>query len=175
MEHKKFIGVGRFSHKHKGFDILLKAFAKYCEKHNDGWTLEIVGEGPEQDMYEEIIKENDIGHRVTISPFTNNIQKHYADASVYVLSSRWEGFGLVLIEAMSHGLPIISSHLPVTKELLDRTGTSMFFNNEDIDDLAEKMEQMVYESNWQEISNQSFSHCQLFSVDSTMAKWTELF
>lgn len=175
INNKKFIGIGRFSHKHKGFDILLKAFAKYCQKHDDGWALEIVGEGPEQQMYEDIIRDNNIGHRVKISPFTNNIQKHYANASVYVLSSRWEGQPLVLIEAMSHGLPIITSNLPIAQELLDHTNTSILFKNEDVDDLATQMEKMVYESNWQEISNQSFSHCQLFSIGSTMAKWTELF
>lgn len=174
MEHKKFIGVGRFSHKHKGFDILLKAFAKYCEKHDDGWTLEIVGEGPEQQMYEDIIKDNNIGHRVTISPFTNNVQKHYANASVYVLSSRWEGFGLVLIEAMSHGLPIISSHLPVTKELLDRTDTSLFFKNEDVDDLATQMEQMVYGNNWEKMRDNALTYHKQFDIDYIISKWKNL-
>ena len=175
MKNKKFIGVGRFSHKHKGFDILLKAFAKYCEKHDDGWELEIVGEGPEQQMYEDIIKDNNIGHRVKISPFTNNIQKHYANASVYVLSSRWEGFGLVLIEAMSHGLPIISAHLPVTKELLDNTGTSFFFRNEDIDDLAAQMEQIVYKSDWQDMSNKALDHHKSFYINTIIEQWQSIF
>lgn len=174
MEHKKFIGVGRFSHKHKGFDILLKAFAKYCEKHDDGWVLEIVGEGPEQQMYEDIIKENNIGHRVTISPFTNNIQRHYSNASVYVLSSRWEGFGLVLVEAMSHGLPIISSHLPVTKELLDRTDTSLFFKNEDVDDLATQMEQMVYGNNWEKMHDNALIYHKQFDIDYIISKWRKV-
>lgn len=174
MENKKFIGVGRFSHKHKGFDILLKAFAKYCEKHDDGWTLEIVGEGPEQQMYKDIIRDNNIGHRVTISPFTNNIQKHYANASVYVLSSRWEGFGLVLIEAMSHGLPIISSHLPVTKELLDCTDTSLFFKNEDVDDLAMQMEKMVYGNNWEKMRDNALIYHKQFDIDYIISKWRKI-
>ena len=175
VENKKFIGVGRFSHKHKGFDILLKAFAKYCEKHDDGWTLELVGEGPEQQMYEDIIKENKIDDRVFIRPFTSNIQQHYANASVYVLSSRWEGFGLVLIEAMSHGLPIISSHLPVTKELLADTGTGIFFRNEDIDDLATQMEQIVYEGDWQDMSNKALNHHKSFYIDMIIEQWMSIF
>ena len=174
MENKKFIGVGRFSHKHKGFDILLKAFAKYCEKHDDGWVLEIVGEGPEQHMYENIIKNNNIGHRVKISPFTNNIQKHYANASVYILSSRWEGFGLVLIEAMSHGLPIISSSLPVTQELLANTDTSLFFESEDIDDLATKMEQIAYGNNWGKMNEKALDYCKQFNVDHIISKWEQV-
>lgn len=174
MGNKKFIGVGRFSHKHKGFDILLKAFAKYCQKHDDGWTLEIVGEGPERQMYKDIITDNNIGHRVTISPFTNNIQKHYAAASAYVLSSRWEGQPLVLLEALSHGLPIVASDIPIAKELLENTGTSLLFKNEDIDDLVRKMEEIVYKSNWQEMSNQSLSYCNLFYIDYIITKWEEV-
>ena len=171
MENKKFIGVGRFSHKHKGFDILLKAFAKYCEKHDDGWTLEIVGEGPEQQMYENIIKENRIENRVLISPFTSNIQQHYAGASVYVLSSRWEGQPLVLLEAISHGLPIIASDIPITKELLDHSGTSILFKCEDIDDLAMQMEQMVYGSGWKEMSANAFDYCKTFYINTIIEKW----
>ena len=175
LGNRKFIGVGRFSHKHKGFDILLKAFVKYCKKHDDGWTLELVGEGPEQQMYENIIKDNNIGHRVKISPFTNNIQQHYASASVYVLSSRWEGQPLVLLEAISHGLPIIASDIPITKELLGDTGTTLLFKNEETDNLVTKMEEIVYESNWQEMSGQALSYCELFSIDSIIVKWHCLF
>ena len=175
IENKRFIGVGRFSHKHKGFDILLKAFAKYCNKYNDGWTLELVGEGPEQQMYEDIIRESNIEDRVIISPFTNNIQRHYAGASVYVLSSRWEGFGLVLIEAMSHGLPIISSCLPVTKELLGHTGTSILFRNEDVDDLAAQMERIAYGNDWQEMSNKAQDYCKQFCINTIIGQWEQTF
>lgn len=171
FENKRFIGVGRFAHKHKGFDILLKAFAEYCKRHNDGWTLELVGEGPEQQMYEKIIKENNIGDRVIISPFTNNIQEHYAGASVYVLSSRWEGFGLVLIEAMSHGLPIIASDLPVAKELLKENEICLFFRNEDVNELANKMEQISDMTRWENISKETIDYSKKFKIDNIIYLW----
>lgn len=171
FNNKRFIGVGRFAHRHKGFDILLKAFAEYCKRHDDGWTLELVGEGPEQPMYEEIIKAHNIGNRVIISPFTNDIQSHYASASVYVLSSRWEGFGLVLIEAMSHGLPIIASNIPVAKELLEQSGTCLFFRNEEVDNLVEKMEQAVNESKWQEMNNKAITEFEKFNITNIINVW----
>lgn len=175
FENKRFIGVGRFAYKHKGFDILLKAFAQYCKRHDDGWTLELVGEGPEQQMYEEIIKENNIGDRVVISPFTNNIQKHYSGASVYVLSSRWEGQPLVLLEAMSHGLPIIASDIPVAKELLENKGTGLFFKNEDIDDLARKLEQIHDITTWNNVSNNAIMYSKHFDISNILYKWHNIY
>lgn len=171
FENKRFIGVGRFAYKHKGFDILLKAFAKYCKRHDDGWTLELVGEGPEQQMYEEIIKENNIGDRVIISPFTDNIQKHYAGASVYILCSRWEGQPLVLLEAMSHGLPIIASDIPVAKELLKENETCLFFTNEDVNGLAKKMEFMAHKTDWQKINKKVIYNSKKFTIKKTIMQW----
>lgn len=174
FENKRFLGIGRFAHKHKGFDILLKAFAEYCRHHNDDWTLELVGEGPEQQMYEQIIKENNIINRVIISPFTNNIQEHYANASVYVLSSRWEGFGLVLIEAMSHGLPIIASDIPISKELLKGSEVCYYFRNEDFYDLALKMEKIVDKIKWQSMSDNAINKYKEFNIKSIIIQWTTL-
>lgn len=175
LQNKRFIGIGRFAHKHKGFDILLKAFAEYCKRHDDGWTLELVGEGPERPMYEEIIKEHNINRRVIISPFTDDIQKHYAGASVYVLSSRWEGFGLVLIEAMSHGLPIITSDIPSSKELLEDKATGMFFRNEDIDDLTNKLEEISNIPKWNKFSSNAIKYSKLFDIENIISQWYDVF
>ena len=79
--HKKFLAIGRFAHAHKGFDILIEAFARFAESNKD-WTLEIVGEGPEEILYRTMITEYKLTDRVQICPFTNNVQKHYAGASV---------------------------------------------------------------------------------------------
>lgn len=111
------MAVGRFSHQHKGFDLLIEAFHIFAEENKD-WTLDIVGEGVEEPMYHKLIKEYQLEERITIHPFTNHIQKFYGEAQVYILSSRWEGMPLVLMEAMSHGLPIISSNLPICEEIM---------------------------------------------------------
>ena len=136
-EHKKFLTIGRFSHLHKGFDILINAFALFA-KQNQDWTLDIVGEGSEEEMLRSLISKHQLEKRVTIFPFTKNVEKHYESASVYVLSSRWEGFPLVLFEAMSYGLPILSSDIPIAKEILENKGVSTLFTSENINDLANK-------------------------------------
>lgn len=136
--YKQFISVGRMSHLTKGFDILIEAFALFARNNKD-WTLKIVGEGPEEAALKELIANYKLENRITIYPFTKHIQKHYASSSVYVLSSRWEGFPLVLAEAMSHKLPIISSDLPIIKELLKEQNNHFTFSNANIEELAKMM------------------------------------
>jgi len=169
-EHKKFLAVGRLSPLHKGFDILIEAFALFARQNQD-WTLDIVGEGPEEDMLHSLISKHHLERRITIYPFTKEVEKYYESASVYVLSSRWEGFGLVLIEAMSYGLPIISSYLPVTKELLDDKGVGVFFENENIADLALKMKLITENADLASISQSALKYSQEFKISDIIQQW----
>ena len=170
VEYKKFLAIGRFSPKHKGFDLLIKAFAKFADTNND-WTLEIVGEGDEEIIYRQLIAEHRLEQRVKICPFTNHIQPHYAGASVYVLSSRWEGQPLVLVEAMAHGLPIASSDLPVAMELLEGHHCGTFFKCGDIDDMAMALNRMASSAEWGEMSHNALGTSSLFMVDSILKQW----
>ena len=173
LGYKKFLAIGRFSPKHKGFDLLIKAFAKFAQTNND-WTLEIVGEGEEENIYRQLIAERHLEQRVKICPFTKDIQRHYAGASVYVLSSRWEGFGLVLVEAMAHGLPIVSSDLPVAKELLEGRGCGMLFRCGDIDDMAMALSSMSSTTEWADLSENALKTSSLFKVDNIRQQWIKV-
>jgi len=167
---KKFLAVGRFSHLHKGFDLLIEAFQLFAEKNKE-WTLDIVGEGPEEPMYRELIKKYKLEERITIYPFTNHIQQYYSEAQVYILSSRWEGFGLVLVEAMAHGLPIISSDLPTSKEIMGDFG--MYFTNGDVNGLAQQTIEAT-QINWKEKSEQALQIAARFNIETIINQWKQL-
>ena len=167
---KRFLAVGRFSHKHKGFDLLIKAFYLFSKK-NRNWQLDIVGEGPEEELYRSLIKEYNLVKQVIIHPFTNNVQTFYSNAQVYILSSRWEGFGLVLVEAMAHGLPIISSDLPTSQEIMGDFG--MYFKNGNIEDLAQRLEDAT-QIDWQEKSKEAIAIAQRFDIDNIIKQWHKL-
>ena len=171
-EYHKFLAIGRFSPRHKGFDILIEAFAEFA-KTDSRWTLEIVGEGPEESMIRSMIARHGLEERVSICPFTTDIQRHYASASVYVLSSRWEGQPLVLVEAMAHGLPIVSSDIPVAKELLDNQGVAILFQNEHPSSLALAMKSMAEERHWSLMSDRALSLASRFSVEETYRQWLD--
>lgn len=167
---KRFLAVGRFSYQHKGFDILIKAFQLFCKK-NQEWVLDIVGEGDMEYEYKSLIQEYHLENRVTIHPFTNNIQIYYSNAQVYVLSSRWEGMPLVLVEAMSHGLPIVASDLPVCKEILGNFG--IYFNNGDIQDLALRLEEAT-KINWKEKSKEAICIADKYDIQAIIKQWKGL-
>ena len=167
---KRFLAVGRFSHRHKGFDLLIEAFNIFA-KNNKEWTLDIVGEGVEEPLYRKMIADYKLGGRITLHPFTNNIQQYYSKAQVYVLSSRWEGFGLVLVEAMAHGLPIVSSDLPTSKEIMGDFG--MYFTNGNVNELAEQLHKAT-EIEWDKKSEEAIQIAQRFNIQHIIEQWNKI-
>lgn len=167
---KHFLAVGRFSRMHKGFDLLIKAFNIFTQKNKD-WILDIVGEGIEERLYQSLIEKYHLKERVIIHPFTNQIQDYYSNAQVYVLSSRWEGFGLVLVEAMAHGLPVVSSDLPTSKEIMG--DFALYFKNGDIEELAERLEDATH-LDWQAKSKEALEIAKRFDVHKIIEQWKQL-
>ncbi len=164
---KSFLAVGRFSHLHKGFDLLIDAFRLFAETDKD-WTLDIVGEGPEEKLYREKIDQYHLNGRIKLHPFTSRIQDYYSQAQVYVLSSRWEGFGLVLVEAMAHGLPVVSSDLPTSLEIMGSFG--LYFRNGNVEELAQRLTEAT-RLDWKEKSQEAFTVARRFAVSRIMEQW----
>lgn len=167
---KRFLAVGRFSRKHKGFDLLIDAFHLFAQKNSE-WMLDIVGEGPEEKMYRQKIAEYQLEKSIQIHPFTNNIQAYYSQAQVYVLSSRWEGFGLVIVEAMAHGLPVVSSDLPTSLEIMGDFG--LYFRNGDIKELAEKLHEAT-QFDWKKKSEEAFAIARHFDLSQIADQWRKV-
>ena len=167
---KKFLAVGRFSRLHKGFDLLIEAFRIFAQDNKE-WTLDIVGEGVEEPLYRKYIKKYQLQERIHIHPFTNNIQQYYHEAQAYVLSSRWEGFGLVLVEAMAHGLPIISSNLPTSKEIMGDFG--LYFVNGDVNGMARQMH-VATQLDWNSTSRKAIEIAHRFNLETISRQWQQI-
>ena len=118
-----------------------------------------------------MIVEEGLEGRIRLHPFTNGIQTYYSSASIYVLSSRWEGFGLVMVEAMAHGLPIISSDLPSSKDILGDFG--LYFRNGDIQELAQRLEDATH-LDWQQKSDEAIKIAQRFDISHIIEQWKRL-
>ena len=107
---KTVYAAGRFRYQ-KGFDLLIPAWAETARAHPD-WRLRLRGAGHLRPRLEGLIADHGIEGSVTVEGPAEDIGSDMAEASVFVLSSRFEGFGIVVVEAMSTGLAVVSFDCP---------------------------------------------------------------
>lgn len=110
LDSKIAIAVGRIQYQ-KGFDTLVEVFKKVHTRHPD-WIVQIYGDGNLRFELEQQIKDAGLNGIINLMGRSTDIYKKMRDASFYILSSRFEGFPMVLIEAQSQGIPIVSFDCP---------------------------------------------------------------
>lgn len=129
---KVVLSMGRMMDEQKGFDRLIIIFSKIANQFPD-WKLRILGNGPLKQQYMDLIKKLKAESYIELLDYTCFPEKEYQVASIYAMASRWEGFGMVLIEAMANGLPVIAYDVPfgpafIIKDAL--TGSVIFDGDE---------------------------------------------
>ncbi|MEQ9443837.1 MAG: glycosyltransferase family 4 protein [Cyclobacteriaceae bacterium] len=107
FQRKRIVSVGRLEFQ-KGYDVLIRAFHLFLED-NPSWSLTILGEGNERSKLEELCKQLGITDKVALPGNVRNPHDTLQEASIFVLSSRFEGLPNVLLEAMSIGLPVVAT------------------------------------------------------------------
>lgn len=107
---KIILSVGRLHHQ-KNFPFLISAFKEIYKNRRDA-RLIIVGEGEERQRLASLIEKLELSSVVKLVDFQNNIYPYYNNSTVFALSSDWEGFGNVIVEALSVGLPVVSTNCP---------------------------------------------------------------
>lgn len=138
LQNKKVIAVGKQSYQ-KGYDRLLKSWQLVKQK-NPGWQLEIYGKFDASQNLENLAKSLNIAESVSFFAPEATISEKYLQASVYVMSSRFEGFGMVLIEAMACGLPCISFDCPYgPADIISDGNDGFLIANGDAEAFAEKL------------------------------------
>lgn len=105
LENKIILAIGRMDY-NKGYDLLLDVFEKLTLSHPH-WCLRIVGDGPLKKKIISRVESSSLKDRVEIYPPTSLILEHYLQSSIYLMTSRTEGLGMVLLEAQACGLPIV--------------------------------------------------------------------
>ena len=175
LTEKRVIAVGRYVYQ-KGFDLLLKAWA-IVEKECPDWMLTIVGQG-ERSQYETLIDELKIDRNncKLLGP-AEQIQDEYMNSSLLVMSSRFEGFGMVLIEAMTCGLPVISFDCPCgPKDIIQDHVDGLLVEKGNIDKLAEAIIWMIQHPEQRKaMATKAIENVQRFRMDQIAEQWKSLF
>lgn len=168
---RQIISIGRLTHQ-KGFDLLLKAWEKIENKIPE-WRLKIIGDGPEKENLINLIKKYNLKN-LEILPNQDNIKAFYENSSFYIMSSRYEGLPMVLIEAQSFSLPIVSFNCPHGPAEIITDGVNGFlvasFN---IEKLSEKILEMTQIERMQ-FSIEAFKKSEEFKKEKILKKWIDL-
>ena len=172
---KRIIAVGRLQAQ-KGFDLLIQSWQLIAARHPD-WQLVVYGHGGDLQKLQQQLEKAGLTSSMTFAGTTDNIYKEYQDSAFYVMSSRYEGWGLVLVEAMSCGLPCVSFDCPYGPSDIIRDGEDGFLvENGNIQQLAEKMELLINNKELRErLGVRARLNAARFTSDNIMPQWTKLF
>lgn len=172
---KRVITIGRYAYQ-KGYDLLLQAWAE-VEKHYTDWILEIYGMG-DQTSYRQMMMNLGIDtNRCLLNGPVDDVRQVYKDSSIFVLSSRFEGFGLVLVEAMASGLSVVSFDCPAGPDEIIKDGyDGLLAPSGDVKILAQKLMLLMADENLRtQLSQNARQSAQRYEMDMIAGKWVDLF
>ena len=172
---KRVIAVGRYVYQ-KGFDLLLQAWATIERQYPD-WQLAVFGDG-NRTPYEQQMKELGIDDsRCHLYGPTTDIQQEYVNSSLFAFSSRFEGFGMVLVEAMACGLPVVSFDCPCgPKDIVRDSEDGILVENGNIELLAMSLSKMMRdEALRQAMSKAALKNVQRFRIEQIAEQWRNIF
>ena len=173
---KSILAMGRIDVGYtKGFDILIKAFAKV----DSGWSLQIAGAGRDENIikYKKLAQEYGVENKVGFIGYVKDPVKLFRESSIFVLSSRFEGFGLVLIEAMSQGCACIACDYKGRQSeiVLDET-MGLTCPTDDVEALAGCIKRLIDDDSYREsIRKKAVERSKDYSLDRIMDRWERIF
>lgn len=178
VKDKIVLAAGRIDDWHcKGFDILLKAWGTIAKQYPD-WTLEIAGDGRKVDLelLQNIVRKSEVENQVKFLGYQKNIVDRYKQSAVFVLSSRYEGFGLVLIEAMSQGCACVACDFKGRqREIIRNDSEGLVCVPNDVDALALAIKKMIDDDMYrQKVQKAAIERSKYYAMDKTIRRWENL-
>ncbi|WP_180072441.1 glycosyltransferase family 4 protein [Acinetobacter sp. YH12200] len=171
----RVLAVGRLTHQ-KGFDLLIHAWALVC-KHNSDRILTIVGNGPDENNLKELAISLEVDSRIEFLPATKNIEFYYRNSSFFCLSSRYEGFGMVILEAQALGLPVVSFDCDCgPSDLIKHDENGYLVDPGNYQSLAENLLKMINlpEETFIKFSKNSIESANKLNVNNLIPNWLSI-
>lgn len=173
MDKKRVIAVGRLS-RQKGFDLLLEAW-KIVEANNTEWTLDIFGEGNLKEELQQQMEELGLKN-VHLRGYAKDIEEEYINSSIFALSSRYEGFVLVLMEAQAKALPCVSFNCKEgPAETIDNGVNGYLVEEGDVVGFADSLLRLMNDKKLRDsFSEHARKDLGRFDTDTVMGKWIRI-
>lgn len=170
----KIIAIGRLTYQ-KNFKALLEVW-KIVYQNIPNWKLEIYGEGEELSVLKEFICNNELKN-VDLMGNTEDIEDIYKKSAILVMTSKYEGLPMVLIEAQSFGIPIVSFNCPYgPSEIIEQNYNGILIKNEDIDSFAHQIIALTKNNDYLDLlSRNSLESAKKFSKEVILERWKNLF
>jgi glycosyltransferase involved in cell wall biosynthesis len=174
LDRPSLLSMGKFHHQ-KGFDLLLKAFARLKDQYPN-WTLTILGDGPLRKSIESLRDELGLVGRVLLPGVVRNSHQVLQQADIFVMSSRWEGWSMALMEALSCGLPVIATDCRCgPREMIQDRVNGVLVPTEDTEALADTMARLMSdESERKHLASRAAEINEQFGVDRIIGMWEDL-
>lgn len=173
LDTKTILSIGTYSPR-KGYDRLLKEIKPFFDLHPD-WQLILIGDGPLRSKMEQIVIDKSLTKNVHIRGVTENVASIYLNSSIYIMTSKFEGFPMVLLEAKSFGLPIVSFDCPTGPSEIIEDNDGFLVKNGDFESFIEKLHLLAQDRNLrQKMGCQALINIKKFSADSILKKWERL-
>lgn len=172
--YNKVIAVGRLTYQ-KNFHSLINAWGQISNLP-ENWVLEIYGDGEDKNSLIQLIEDKKIDN-VYIKSNTNDLKEVYSSSSFLVLSSRYEGFGMVLIEALAFGLPIISYDCPYgPSEIIQDGFNGYLVENQDVNELSKKIGILIEDFNLRKsLAANSIVSAKRYEIEHIYLNWLQVF
>lgn len=172
---KRVIAVGRLDYQ-KSFDRLIQVWEKVHQQMPD-WRLDIFGQGEWQEMLQGMIDERRLQETVKLNGPTKNIGQEYSESSMIVMSSHYEGFPMVMIEAMACGLPAVSFDFKCgPRDIIKEGENGLVVKDGDIDGLAKTMMTLMRDDELRRKMGENAKRVvETFSEAKVMDKWVRLY
>jgi glycosyltransferase involved in cell wall biosynthesis len=155
----------------KGFDMLIEAWAQISPRHPE-WRLRIVGSGPEEALLKSRASHLNIVDRVEFAPNTVDMAAEFQSASIFACSSRFEGFGLVIVEAKSFGLPVVSFDCDCgPSDILRHEQDGLLVPKEDVPALAAALDRLMSNEKERKTFGQSAIEDTRFDLGRILPAW----
>ncbi len=173
---RRVIAVGRLDYQ-KGFDRLIKAWRLVMDKGLTDWHLDIFGQGEWKDYLNNIIHENNLGNCVTVNAPVSDIAAQYTSSSLLAMSSNYEGFPMVMIEAMSCGLPVVTFDYKCgPRDIITPDVNGLIVPNGDIQAFADALVRvMTHTEMRRDMGRAALAVTERYSLETVMKSWNNLF